>query len=168
MSEVRLGLALNLHFVFVELTLGVIGFLGLIQVLSLNSAAGITLQAVAFAIAVACWLWLVCSGRSPTSSDPSLRGQSIVSVKTVYFCVCAVLHFIALGAWIGYAVQFDGLDPINETTNVGAFLTRTLLHFLMLIELFAIVAVLVGDMRALQRRNKRMTRPQDTGPAEQE
>lgn len=168
MSEFRFGLLLTLHFVFVELALGVIGFLGLIQVLALNAAAGITFQAIAFLLAFILWCWYVCCGRTAASADPSLRGQSIMSVKTVYFLMSAVLHFIALCAWIGYAIQFEGADPINETTNVGAFLTRTLLHFLMLIEFFAIVAVLVSDIRSLQRRSKRRQESTGTTPSEQE
>ena len=155
-----LGLLLCLHFLFVELTLGVLGFLGTLEVVSLNSATGTTLQAVAFALALLFWLLLVCCGRDNATlttcfgDEPEKRGAGILQARVLYFFACLGFHFVGLIAWIVYAIKFGALDPINETTNVGAFIVRGRLHLVMLVSFLAIFAVLIVDMRTLKRSKK--------------
>jgi len=163
MHSAGIGWLIVLHFVFIELSLGVIGFLGVLLVLALNSTTGIVLNAVAFVVSLALWLLTVCCANRVAGGDndwcclgedPEARGAAVLNSRVVYFFNGTVAHLISLLAWIVYAIKFGALDPVNETTNVGAFVVRTLLHLLMLVVFLAMFATLITELRRVSRRPK--------------
>lgn len=126
------------HFVIIELLLvGVFGFLGLMDIIVVNSVSMLVIHAAALLISLAMWIIVATYfarrlrslsatevGNIGGSSEVQMRGSSLVSSASVYFLVATILHAVLLTAWIIWVANYNDLSPLNFNNNLGPFLIK--------------------------------------------
>lgn len=155
MVELSIRLLITLHFVVAELSLGVAGFFGSLLVWTLAATTGWVVQLVAVILALALWMVVICMQKGGAvvweNDKVEKRGQMVVCAFTHYFVASFVLHAVLLARWAIFAGKFN-VDPINETTNVGAFVVQTDSHLLMLVAFFIMFFFWLNALRTLAKK----------------
>jgi hypothetical protein len=155
MVEFNHRLLITLHFLTVELSLGVAGFFGSLLVWTIAATTGWILQLVAVVLALACWLLLVCMQKGGAvvweNDKVEKRGDFVVRAYSYYFVASFILHAILLARWAIFAGKFN-VDPINETTNVGAFVVQTDSQLLMVVTAFVMLFFWLNGIRTLAKK----------------
>ena len=140
------------HFVIVELFLvAVFGFLGVMDVVVVNSVTMLVIHAAALLISLAMWtIVATCLAkqlRPPSSVDSQMRGAALVSSASVYFLATSITHAVFLAAWIIWVAEYNDLSPLNFTSNVGPFLIKRDLLLAQFLLVFIAFFYFVHDVR---------------------
>lgn len=166
-----LGWSVGLHYILVVLGLTLLpAFLGVTHIVALSAVVGLVFSIVALVLSVFAFVMLFCCCGS-TRDDPEAitccggapgeRGAVLLQAKWIYFLVCCISYAVQLAVWITFISMFGGLDPINVTTNLDAFIARDNAHMVMLLVSIVNSSALLVELRDIWRSSRKRTKPSE-------
>ena len=122
------------HYLIIELLLvGVVGFLGLMDIIVVNSVTMMIIHIAAFLISLVMWIIIATclakrlkslSAADFGSNEVQMRGSSLVNSASVYFVVMTIVHAVFVVGWIVWVASYNDLSPLNFNNNLGPFIIK--------------------------------------------